>query len=150
MLRKAIVGAVLALAATSGAIAAAPAQANPVGTKGNQSVAAARYVFLDSDDPCPDGYFCAFDFTFFGGNGVGFFNTELNWGTIPTQFRFINNNAESGLNFGFPGAFEDVFAYPLPNHRDDPRFPGVCVQNNTGFATWHNLLPESNKWFNAC
>ena len=149
MLRKVIAGAVLALVATSGVIAAAPAQANPA-PSGAEVAAAPRYVNLSPTDFCPDGYFCAYESTGLFGSGVGFLDTELNWGTIPTQFRWINNFAKSGQNLGFPGRLQDVKVYPHPGFRDDSAFPAVCIDNSSFRSSWGRLLPESNRWFDNC
>ena len=146
MLRKAIGGAVLALAATSGVLVAAPAEAAPVGAASDLP----RYLNLGPSDFCPNGYFCGFESVGLGDSGVAFLDTETNWGTIPAAYRWINNRARSGINWGLAGALDDVVAYPLPGFRNDPRFPAVCVRNIGSNRDWGALRPESNKWFNNC
>ncbi|HEX6353600.1 peptidase inhibitor family I36 protein, partial [Actinophytocola sp.] len=140
MFSRIMVGAVLVLTAMAGALVA-PAQANPSGSAG---VTAARYINLGPTDLCPDGYFCAYEGTGLVGRGVGFFATESDWGAIPTQFRWINNTARSGENWGFTGTLDDVRAYPLRNFQNDPRWPAVCLPNVSQNFDWGTLRPESN------
>lgn len=147
MFSRIMVGAAMVLTAMAGVLAA-PAQASPAAE--NVGIAADRYVNLGTTDPCPEGYFCAFEETNIVGRGVGFFATESNWGAIPAQYRWINNFAKSGWNNGTTGSLEDVWAYPLPNFGNSSSFPAVCVPNKWVNSNWGALRPESNRWVNNC
>ena len=148
MFSRIMVGAALLATAFAGVLAA-PAQAAP-STSGNVGVAAARYINLSATDPCYEGYFCAFTDINLAGPGVAFYATEANWNAIPSEFRWISNNARSGTNWGTPGPLDDVTAYPLPNFVNSSSYPAACIPSRLWNNNWGALRPESNRWSDSC
>lgn len=63
--------------------------------------AAPRYILVGQGRAaCPGGYLCLWEAPYFTGRGVGFFNSESWYSTIPAAYQLIQNNAESAFNNG--------------------------------------------------
>ncbi|MEU8216052.1 peptidase inhibitor family I36 protein [Micromonospora sp. WMMD964] len=85
-----------------------------------------------ADRTCQTGYLCAWVFDNFAGSGVGFYNTEADWGV--GSYNYINNNSWSWANSGV----NDVWIHDVPGNQDHR--VEACLQS----GGWYQLADRSH------